>query len=86
MTQAILTVHSFTSTWIEAIAYFLKDLSAKWQKRQIRNATIKQLSALSNRELNDMGISRGDIWAIANGDPSYNRSKVSENDNLKGWV
>jgi hypothetical protein len=33
-----------------------------------------------------MGISRGDIWAIANGDPSYNRGKVSENDNLKGWV
>ena len=29
--------------------------------------TAKELSALSDAELRDIGISRGDIWSIANG-------------------
>jgi uncharacterized protein YjiS (DUF1127 family) len=84
MTQVILAATD--ALHIPAVLDFFRDLKRSYKKRQDRKETIKQLSALSNRELNDMGISRGDIWAIANGDPSYNRRKVSENDNLKGWV
>lgn len=29
--------------------------------------TIKELNALSDKELNDIGINRGEIWAIAHG-------------------
>ena len=54
-------------------------------KKQIRK-TINELSSLSNRELNDMGISRGDIYAIAHESYLDNRDKVEYNKNLKGWV
>jgi len=84
MTQAILAAGS--ALHIHAVLDFFRDLKRSYKKIQVRNETIKQLSALSNRELNDMGISRGDIWAIANGDPSYNRTSETTNENLKGWV
>lgn len=58
--------------------------------------TIKQLNQLTDYELNDIGIARGDIWHIAH--TSYKKpdqvtlSDISEmtnietNDNLKGFV
>ena len=58
--------------------------------------TIKQLNELTDHELNDIGIARGDIWHIAH--TSYKKpdqvtlSDISEmtnietNDNLKGFV
>ena len=58
--------------------------------------TIKQLDQLTDHELNDIGIARGDIWHIAH--TSYKKpdqvtlSDISEmtnietNDNLKGFV
>ena len=47
-----------------------------------------QLNSLSDRELNDMGIGRGDIYAVVHGDSSYrlNDWKVEVNENLKGSV
>jgi uncharacterized protein YjiS (DUF1127 family) len=54
--------------------------------------TIRELSALSNYELNDIGISRGEIHHIAH--TSYKKSvtvkaddvRVSINENLRGFV
>jgi hypothetical protein len=46
--------------------------------------TVKELSALSDRELNDMGLTRGDIYSVAHG--TADLKKVRENANLKGWV
>ena len=43
--------------------------------------SLNELSKLTDRELNDIGIGRGDIHRVAKGDTSY---KI--NDNLKGWV
>jgi uncharacterized protein YjiS (DUF1127 family) len=43
--------------------------------------TIKELEKLTDRELNDIGIGRGDIYNVA----KYNNSDRI-NDNLKGWV
>lgn len=44
----------------------------------------KELSALSTRELNDIGLSRGDIWSVTYGSVSDYNTKI--NSNLKGHV
>jgi hypothetical protein len=44
---------------------------------------VKELSRLTDYELNDIGIARGDIYSIAKGDTDMKRSV---NQNLKGWV
>ena len=48
-------------------------LIAAYQRNKIARDTIKQLSSLSDRELNDMGIARGDIWGIAHNCTDYTR-------------
>lgn len=62
-------------------AKWLKTLTVKVQAAQVRRATINELSALNNHDLNDIGISRGDIRFLA--DQHYNDII---NKNLKGWV
>ena len=56
---------------------FLQKLRNYGQYRQ----SLRELNQLTDRELNDIGIGRGDIYRVAKGDTSY---KV--NHNLKGWV
>lgn len=60
---------------------WLKKLVVKTQAAQARKATIKELSRLTNHDLNDIGISRGEIRHLA--DEHY---KNIVNANLKGWV
>jgi hypothetical protein len=43
------------------------------------NATIRELSSLSNYELNDIGICRGDIVTIAHAEYKKNMYKLSYN-------
>lgn len=43
----------------------LKQFKQKWKKMLVRRQTIRELSALSDRELKDLGISRCDIEHIA---------------------
>ena len=85
MTQYVLAAAS----WLDfgGIADFFRDLNKKLENRARINSTIKELSKLSDRELNDIGIARGDIWSIAHDDMDYARTaKLEENNNLKGWV
>ena len=72
-----------TATWIglPSIAGWLKKVSVKIKARRLANQTIKELSVLTDRELNDMGLSRCDINYIA--EKHYDDMV---NDNLKGWV
>ena len=62
------------------------------QHRAAVRATINELSKLTNAELNDIGISRGEIYHIAhshNPKPVLQKSDKSTgfiNINLKGWV
>ena len=97
MTQHILTVSSYL---LNPISEFLRSLSAlpnniasSMKKSKSARNTIKELQSLTDKELNDIGISRGDIHYIAHhpqdqedvrhaGDPANHPS----NDNLKGWV
>ncbi len=63
----------------------LKNFLQKLRNRQIYRNTYNELSSLTDYELNDIGITRGDIKRVAMGDPSY-RLVTDYNDNLKGWV
>ena len=71
---------------------FFKNLKAQMQHRAAVRATINELSKLTNAELNDIGISRGEIYHIAhshNPKPVLQKSDKSTgfiNINLKGWV
>ena len=77
-----------TFNWFGGFADWAVRLNEMRIRRKEIRTTINALSALSDRELNDMGIARGDIWAVAHGDPSFKRSglDVDANSNLKGWV
>ena len=53
---------------LRSFAEFFVNLNEKRIRRKEINNTIKQLSALTDRELWDMGITRGDIYSVAHGD------------------
>jgi uncharacterized protein YjiS (DUF1127 family) len=80
------TIVANTFNWIglESIANFFVKLNEQRIRRKQINQTIKELSALDDRALNDMGLTRGDIYTVAHGMSDVKR--VSENNNLKGWV
>ena len=72
----------------------LKAAFINWKnEREYRSAvneTIKELSRLTNHELNDIGLARGDIWTVAH--ESHKKPEHVEvediqiNANIKGWV
>ena len=63
----------------------LKNFLQRLRRNNAYRNTYNQLSRLTDRELADIGIARGDIKRVSRGDPEYRL--VSEyNDNLKGWV
>jgi uncharacterized protein YjiS (DUF1127 family) len=83
-----LVANTFEIVGLQSIANWFKNLGAELQRRRNIKHTIKQLSALSTRELNDIGLSRCDIWHVAH--TSYPRAlrgeAVQANRNLRGWV
>lgn len=83
MTQYVLSVTEWLN--FSGILDFFRDLKRSYEHNKKVRQTIKELSKLTDRELNDIGISRGDIWAVANDDRDYKRVTQS-NENLKGWV
>ena len=48
-----------------ALADWFKTLAAKLAHQSKVRATIKELSALSDAELRDIGLNRCDIWSVA---------------------
>ena len=84
MTQAILTAHSFLTQGVEGFMDFMKSVNEKRIQYNAIRATEKELSRLSNAELNDIGICRGDIYAIARASETI--ATVKANNNLRGWV
>jgi uncharacterized protein YjiS (DUF1127 family) len=64
--------------WFEMVGYaraaqrlaqmgYLKEAKELMIQREASRQTYKELSALSDKELNDIGINRGDIYRIAFG-------------------
>ena len=76
MTQAILAAHSYSTRAIETIFEAFRSIKQARANRKSARATIKELSKLSDYELNDIGIARGEIWYVAH----------NQNENLRGWV
>ncbi len=83
-----LVANTFEIVGLHGIANFFKRLGADLKRRRRIRQTINELSRLTNHELNDIGIARGDIWFIAR--QSYPKSAYGElveiNRNLRGWV
>jgi len=73
MTQHILTINNYLQNPIEGLVSYIKSVRKSYvQAKQVRQ-TIKELNQLTNKELQDIGISRGDIYAVATGDTSFKR-------------
>ncbi len=49
----------------DRLSGFRANLSDKLAKRNVYMTTLRELNALSDRDLNDLGLSRSDIRAIA---------------------
>jgi uncharacterized protein YjiS (DUF1127 family) len=76
MTQAILAAHSYSTRAIEIIIEAFKTFKQERAAEKLAKQTMKELSRLTDKELNDIGLSRGDIWYVAH----------NQNENLRGWV
>ena len=65
----------------------LKNFLQKINSQRMARVTEKALYRLSDRELHDIGIARGDIYSLARGDKTLKKSdKMEVNPNLKGWI
>ena len=77
------------SSWIQDAIEGFNDLRRSMKLRAERKAsykkTYKELSRLTDFELNDIGICRGDIRNIARGDKTIVRG-IEVNENLRGSV
>ena len=75
MTQAILAAHSYSTRAIETIIEALRTLIQHRANRKMIRETEKELHKLTDYELADIGLSRGEIYYVARA-----------NENLRGWV
>ena len=77
------------SSWIQDAIEVYKDLRRSMKLRAERKAsykrTLKELSQLTDFELSDIGICRGDIKNVARGDRTMVRG-IEVNENLRGSV
>lgn len=80
--MTILVANTFGWLGFTGLANWFKKMSIELQARSLANATIKELSALTDKDLNDIGIARGDIRGLA----QKHYEEVKANANLKGWV
>ena len=77
---------------MKVITNYLLSLVVKYRRHKLAKETINELRKLSMRELNDIGLSRGDIWYLAHEDakkrvPDVNPVEVGvTNPNLRGFV
>ena len=81
-----IVANTFEIIGLDGIANWFKKLNAELQRRRNIKDTIKQLSALTNHELNDIGIARGDIWHIAHTSFPKGKTVADVNRNLDGWA
>ena len=84
MTQAILAAHNYSTRAIELIIEAFRSLSQHQAHRKAIRDTEKELAKLSDKDLADIGLCRGDIYSIARSVDTIANTKA--NNNLKGWV
>ena len=76
MTQVLLIQVTFIQAAISGLVDIVKQLKASYKLSVEIRQTIKELSQLSDKELNDIGISSGDIYSVANGSSDHIRRGV----------
>ena len=81
-----IVANTFNFIGFVGIANWFKKVITEHQRQKNIRETIKQLSALSNRELNDIGLGRGDIWYVAHTSYPKGKTVAQVNHNLDGWV
>jgi len=78
---------------LNSIITSLINFNRNREYRAAVRTTIKELNKLTNHELNDIGIARGDIWHVAHS--SYKKPEpvklvdqvvIETNANLRGFV
>lgn len=87
MSHLVLSV----SNWVNfgLIIDFFQDLNNRRKNAALVRETYDALSRLSDRELSDIGVHRGEIRSIAESMGSYYTDCISArntNQNLGGWV
>lgn len=82
MTQYILEATSWLN--FNGIFDYFRDLKHKHEMHRNIRSTINELSKLSDKQLRDIGLHRGDIWSVAH--EVYYDDRLEANKNLKGWV
>lgn len=87
MTQAIITISNIFQDAILGFTDLIKDMKRASAERAMVRQTQRELSALTDFDLKDLGISRSDITSLANGN-FHDKTKIyaETNKNLKGWV
>ena len=85
MTQAILTAHNYSTRAIELIIELFRSFLRYRTNQAAIRQTIRELNMLTDRELADIGMCRGDIYSVARQDADMKIS-AETNSNMKGWV
>jgi uncharacterized protein YjiS (DUF1127 family) len=93
MSHTLQSLPSYKLTAVSTVFTKIKALFTALDKFMVTRArqrrTLKELNSLTNRELNDIGITRGDIKSIAYGNFYADSSRtmpLDANKNKKGWV
>ena len=73
-----LTVITPAVQLFKVVGNYLIGLHASYRKAKDVTTTIRELNKLSNAELSDIGISRGDIYTIAHQNVSDYHDKIRE--------
>lgn len=84
MAHSVSASHGLFTSAIEGLFDILRDIKTNYVRHRNIQITKKELHNLTDRELWDIGISRGEIHDIAVN--SFPKVNAEENDNLKGWV
>ena len=65
MTQLILLQASFLQKAISSLLDLFKDLNSSRKDMSEAKKTIRELNKLTDKDLADIGLCRGDIWNVA---------------------
>jgi uncharacterized protein YjiS (DUF1127 family) len=85
MTHYVIEASSWIQEAIEGYKDLMRARAIRKEKRASYKRTVKELGQLTDFELNDIGICRGDIHNVARGDRTIIRG-LQVNENLKGSV
>lgn len=85
MTHLTLTIAHYLQSPINEFLQSVGNMFTKIAQHRKHQQAIRELNSLSDYQLRDMGISRGDIYSVVRGDKDMARH-AEVNANLKGFV